>query len=110
MLETPFETYDGCEQFLRNALGLQESVPQEIAALLRAAAEISDEAKQKPLDRLEFRVGRWVIRDADLDLYKTMQQAVITMAGSSFVLRDLKFQAVVGLLAGVVYLLRNAYR
>ena len=104
-----FNTRPECEAALRRALSIGGEANLE-TILLQAYTDSCEERPQRPELRLELVLGRWVIREDDLELFKITRDALVTLASGSFVFKELSTAAITSLAMALISLGRNAVR
>lgn len=106
-MEADFDDVSRYRDWLQDKLQLEPTDPHHsglVEAFTLAAAEGSDD----PL-RLELIVGNWVIRDGDLEIFETIKDTVLALAGAKFVFGNLGAAGVTAMAFSLIGLLRKAY-
>jgi hypothetical protein len=79
--------------------------------LISEFCDLCEESSSDPAGNvLEIRIARWVVRDDDLELFKVIRDAAVTLASTNYVLSSMSTAAVVSLALGVATLIRNVLR
>jgi hypothetical protein len=105
-----------CESEVRGALGLAftcSDVEEELVAALVDCCEDdgdTDATAAAHSNRRQLRVGRWVILDGDLDLFKIVRDAVLSLAPAHYMLTSLTQAGIASLVFSVVQAARNAFK
>lgn len=104
-----FNSRIGCATELQQQLDLSADSPLQEAMLNTFSEACYEEQEASPFE-FGARLGHWVIRDDDLELFKAIKDTIVTLAGAGFVLGSLPMAGIVALILGLVELLRNVYR
>jgi hypothetical protein len=103
-----------CETALRQTLllsGPPNSVQAHILAGIVDACEEPDDTPQlSPRDRHQLRVGRWVIRDDDLELFQIVKTAMLAFSAAQFTFTSLSAGGATALAFSAAQLVRNVFR
>jgi len=99
-----------CEDALRKALNASGNLVENDNAVIEAFAYSCHDEKAASRIGLELQIWRWVVKDDDLEIFKIVKDALVTLAATSFALKDLNTAAITSLVLGLIALLRNAVR
>lgn len=104
-----FDKRVDCSKHLAVALQLeQDSVIEK--GLLNAFTDACDEDRGEEPPRFAMRLGRWVVRNEDLDLFGTIKDGLLALASSHYAFANLTVSGITSVALAVYKLLRNAYR
>src|ERR1700722_15649877 len=102
-----------CEAEIRRALLLESATTNLQEEFLAAVVDACEEEAEEEGDtkrRLELRIGRWVILDNDLDLFKVTRDAVLALAPAHFLFSGMGEAGVASLIYSLLQVARNMYR
>ena len=102
-----FKDKNECHAWLVKELHL-DPTEQTQAALIEAFVATAAQIPTNPL-RLELIIGNWVIKDEDLDLFGTIKDAILTLAGAQFLLGKLGVAGITAVTLSLIAMLRHAY-
>lgn len=108
-----FRREEEFKRFVAESLQLGEEPDGDDKAILEAAAELCFTSPPAQTDRsfvVNFLVGKWVIRDGDLDVFKAVREGLLAWSASSFAIRGNSYSALVGMLFAAMQLFRNLRR
>jgi hypothetical protein len=106
-----FDELENFYIFLVVSLRLAESDPHIGRALLEAFSfACHEEDRGEERSGLDLRLGRWVVRDDDLDLFGTIKNGLIALASSQYAFADLTISGLTSTVLALLNLLRNAHR
>lgn len=102
-----------CDMQIRHALMFRShssTLEEELLAALVDSCEENISTTKLGTRRHELCVGRWVILDGDLDLFKVVKDAVLALAPAHFLFSSLTAAGIASLVFSLLQAVRNAYR
>jgi len=106
-MEQQFNSRSRCGRRLSELLQLDPHDATS-AVILEGLTDFCEESGGPTLTR-EIRLGRWVVRDEDLDLLAAIKDALLALATVKFAFLDLTAAGFTAIALAMAKLLRNAY-